>query len=103
MPELKLLHVALQDGFFNDTVAISINGREAASRSNVTTKTQIGLASAIDFQLPAGQVSLQVSVAGRPPSEPLTIELTQPVYVGVSVGTDGKIVYRRSQNAFRYA
>jgi hypothetical protein len=103
MAETKLLHVALQDGFFNDTVTICINGKELARRSNVTTKTQIGLASVVELQVPPGHASLQVCVAGRPPSATLTVDLTQPVHVGVSVGAGGEIVYTRSESPFRYA
>ena len=103
MPDTQLLHIALQDGFYNNTVKVFVDEEERASRSNVTSKTQIGLAGTVELQLLTGQHALQVSVVGRPTSEVLTIELTQPLYVGVSVSADGKIVYTRSESPFRYA
>ena len=103
MSRTELLHIALQDGFFQDEVTILVDGSELAKRSNVTTKTQIGLASTVEFRLSPGRIALDVRVAGRPPSETLVVELAQTVYVGVSVGADGKIAYKRSEQPFRYA
>ena len=103
MANTELLHIALQDGFFEDEVSVRVDGQELAKRSHVTTKPQIGLAASIDLRVAPGRVALDVSIAGRPPSDPLLVELTQPVYVGVSVGADGKIAYKRSEKPFRYA
>src|SRR3989442_1310537 len=103
MPDTQLLHIALQEGFFDDTVTILIDGKEVARRTNVTTKTQIGLAATVDLSLPPGPISLGISVRGRPPSEALPVELTGPTYVGVSIQTNGHIVSTRSDTPFRYA
>ena len=103
MSETTLLHVALQDCFFNDTVTISVDGKELARKSDLTTKTQIGLASIVDLQVQPGTRSPQVCVAVRPQSTTLTIDVSRPVYVGVSVGADGQVVYTRSEGPFRYA
>jgi hypothetical protein len=103
MPDTQRLHVALQDGFYQDSVQVTVDGKEVATRTDVTTKPQVGMAGVIDVSLPAGKVSLCVSVQGKQPSEALTIDLTQPVYIGVSIGSAGQIVYTQSEKPFRYA
>ena len=102
MPEAQRLHIALQDGFFHDSVQIFVDGKEVATRTDVTTKPQVGLAGVVELSLPPGKLTLRVAVQGKTPSEDLTIDLAQPVYLAVSIGTDGKIVFVHSEKPFRY-
>jgi hypothetical protein len=57
----------------------------------------------IELQVAPGQIALDVRVAGKSSSEPLMVEVIQPVYVGVSIDSGGTIVYTRSDQPFRYA
>ena len=45
------LHVALQDGFDNDTIEVRVNGQTVYERDGVTTMTQISLADAFDVDI----------------------------------------------------
>jgi hypothetical protein len=99
-PPLHKLHIALQEGFAGQPVAISVDGREIYRRDQVRTRTQIGLADSVETTHPPGVATVEVR-AGEAAAT-ITPTLTQDLYIGVSIGQDGRIAHRSSPQPFGY-
>jgi hypothetical protein len=99
---MALLHIALQEGFSNDSVEIQIDGKEVFRKTEIKTRNQIGFADSFDLNLPQGSVRLSISVPTRQASETITLLLEDPVYLGISLTREGKITYQISGEPFRY-
>lgn len=97
---MPLLHIALQEGFTNDSVSINIDGQEVYKKDAVRTRTQIGLADSVEVTRPAGDATIEIRARGA--TATLTPTLTQDLYVGVSIGPDGSITHRTSSQPFGY-
>lgn len=98
---MPLLHVAMQEGFSNDTVEIRVNGAEVFRKSGVSTRTQIGFADSVETEVDADAVDLTVALPQKALSKSLTFPLSEPTYVGVSVGAQG-IAFDVSMEPFGY-
>ncbi len=96
------LHVALQNGFLGEEVALSVNGEEVFRGKEVKTRVQIGLAEAIDIDVGSGQVTIETSIPARDISERLEIILSKPVFLGVSIDPEDGIRYLIQHRPFRY-
>ena len=99
---MALLHIDLQDGFFEDTVVVFVNGEEKYRKSSVKTKVQIGLAESFELDVTEGRVSVRVSMPLRNLSESVEIQVSTDVYFGVSLSTGGKLICYTSDQPFRY-
>ena len=96
------LHVALQDGFDNDTVEVRVDGLLVYQREAVTTMTQISLADAFDVEV-AGPVELEVSLPVRELSTVVSVpEQPGGAFVAVSLVGDA-LVHRLAEEPFGYA
>ena len=96
------LHVALQDGFDDDTVEVRVDGLLVFQREAVTTMTQISLAASFDVEV-AGPVELEVSLPGRDLSTLVSVpEQPGGAFVAVSVVGDS-LVHRLAEEPFGYA
>jgi hypothetical protein len=100
MPQLHTLHIALQEGFAGQPVAISVDGREIYRKDAVRTRMQIGLADSIETQHEPGIATVEVKAGSS--SATLTPTLTQDLYLGISIGQDGRITHRSSTQRFGY-
>jgi hypothetical protein len=98
---MVLLHVAFQDGFTGDTVIAQVNEEVVFRKENVKTRTQIGLADSFEMNVEKGPVSVQVHLPLRNLSETIVLQVSEAVYVGVSIYHD-RIDYRISDRRFRY-
>jgi hypothetical protein len=98
---MPTLHVALQEGFASDRVVITVNGAEAASRPDVTTRNQIGFAEAVEIDVPAGAAQVHVEVPTRGLSESAQVQVEGTTYVGVSIAA-GRLNLQPQREAFRY-
>ena len=98
---MATLHVALQDGFSNDTVSIKVNGREVFRRAGVSTRTQIGLAAAHEMSVDEGPVTVEVDLPARRLSSATTIAVTGDVSLGVSVDRQN-LKFVQSSQLFGY-
>jgi hypothetical protein len=94
--------VDLQDGFMDDTVAISAGGREVMRAEGVTTRFQIGMARSLQVAVPEGEVTLEVEVATKNTSAIVAIDTSKPVFVGVSLTTEGELEIRVQERLFGY-
>lgn len=98
---MPLLHVALQEGFSNDTVEIRVNGTELFRKSGVSTRLQIGFADSVETEVEADAVDLAVSLPQKSLSKSIVFPISDPTYVGVSVEAQG-IVFNVSMEPFGY-
>jgi hypothetical protein len=94
--------VDLQDGFKDDTVVISVEGRELLRDEAVNTRFQIGRAKSVTLQVPEGRTELIVEVPSRNLRGTATVDTTKPVFVGISLTTQGKLEIRVQEQPFGY-
>ena len=99
---MPLVHVALQEGFSDDTVSVWVNDTQVAQRTNVTTRNQIGFADAVEFEAPEGEQRLEVRIENRSSVEATSVRVQGDTYVGVNVARDGHVVFEVSDAPFRY-
>jgi len=59
------LSVKLRDGFNDDTVSITVNGKEVYRKSGVNTDLTISFADAVAVPVKNSPVTLEVAVEGR--------------------------------------
>ena len=78
------LSIELQDGFADDTVVVSVDGREAARREGVRTNLAISRADAIPLEVPDGPVTLGISVPSQRLGTQLEVEGDGVLYVKVN-------------------
>ena len=96
------LHIALHDGFKDDTVALRVNGEKVFEKSGVTTKLQISYADSCDVDVPAGNVKVEVNLPLKHVSSSTSLQVDAPAYLGIDITPDNAIDYRISQEPFRY-
>ncbi len=99
---MTIIRIALQDGFEDDTVVISVNGKEVFNQKKVKTKRQIGKAAACELKLDPGPADVEVSLPLKKLSETIALKVSDDVYLGISL-IDGRLEHRISAAPFRYA
>jgi hypothetical protein len=99
--DLTRLRVDLQEGFQNDTVVVEVDGSEVLCKGGLSTNWSVGLADAVETQVPRGVVNVKVSLPARGLSEMIALQVTQPTYLYVSI-VGGKIEARPSDVATQY-
>ena len=99
---MPLLHTAFQEGFSGDEVVLRVGGREVFRRSGVKTRTQIGLAATHELQVPAGPVSVEVSLPGRRLDLTVPLQIAQDTYLSISISPEGTIRHAVSHEPFGY-
>lgn len=99
---MTFLHIALQDGFKDDTVAIRINRKKVFEKSGVTTKLQISYADSFDVNVPEGKADVEVNLPLKHLSSSTSFQVEAPVYLGIDLTSENTIDYRISQEPFRY-
>ena len=82
------VHVTLGDGFDNDRVRVSANGREVFVRDGVRTQLAVGTADFFDLDLPAGPAEVEVSVDNRTLRQSFPLEVTDGLQVAVYLDGD---------------
>lgn len=99
---MALLHIALQEGFFDDSVIIRANQQEIFQHQAVKTRNQIGLAEWVEVNLPEGSITLEVSIPSRGVAQSIPLQLSGNLYLGISLTPEGKLDYQISNEAFGY-
>lgn len=102
VPLMTLLHVALQDGFDNDTVVVWCNSEEIYRKDDVSTRLQISRADAFEVDVPAGNVTVKVDVPSRDLSRAIPVDLSKSTYIGVSVTPEGELMHKLQGEPFGY-
>lgn len=96
-----VLHIALQDGFDDEPVAVLVDGEEVYRREDVRTDYRIGLADSFEIPLPAAPVTVTVRLPARSLTDAITLDAGATTYVGVSC-QDGTLLFRTSKQPFGY-
>ncbi|MCA1991950.1 MAG: hypothetical protein LDL41_07875 [Coleofasciculus sp. S288] len=99
---MALLTVDLQDGFAGDFVVIRVNEREVFRREGVKTRFQTGYADSFEVNVQEGSATVEVALPKKNVSKSITVQVSNPIYLGVSITPEGKISYRVSQEPFGY-
>lgn len=96
------LHIALQDGFTNDTVAITVNQRQVFAKSGVTTNRVIARADTVDTSVDGPSAAIRVEVSTREAVASLQVTLADTPFVAVNLSPDGGITLTPSRKPFGY-
>ena len=89
------LHVALRDGFHNDTVTIKVNGKEVYRKSGITTDLTISFADSVEVPVEGATARLEVTVeGGQRKSEEVRVAETPFIAVWI---LDGTMEFRKSK------
>jgi len=98
---MRIVHVALQEGFEHDTVVVRIAGREVYRGTDVTSQLPVGFADAVEVESASEALTVTVEVPNRNLSQSYGVEGDVPVYLGVYL-EEGKLRHRRSGEPFAY-
>jgi hypothetical protein len=94
---MATLRVDFQDGFQDDEVVVSVDGRERARRAGLTTKRVIGLAGNETIDVEPGKRTVLVSVPSRGFGTQIHVTVEEASYLGVSIMAGGIAVIVRDQ------
>jgi hypothetical protein len=97
---MTTLHIALQDGFAGDSVAISLDGREIYRKEGVRTDLRISRADGIDVETSA--TASQVEVQARSHSASTSLDPAKTPYLAVNLDASGQPQLRASATPFAY-
>ena len=99
---LSSLVLVFEDGFLNDAIAVSINGKQVCFKQKVTTKRVIGLATSVNINdIQEGIVTNDIQVPTRNISKHLSLDLSHTIYVAISIW-DSKLEHRISDEPLGY-
>ena len=99
---MAVLHLALQEGFTGDEVTVTVDGEQVLHRTEVATRTQIGLAERTDLTVEPGRHTVTVSARGASASIDVDVDVADTAYLGISLDRSGAIEHRVSREPFRY-
>ena len=91
---MKRLSIKLRDGFSNDTVTVTLNGKQVYSKAGVSTDLTISYADAVEVPVAESVVQLEVAVKGGQ-TETKEIRVQETPFVDVWI-SPGKMELRES-------
>lgn len=100
MPTLKL---SLEEGFEDDHVVVTADGKVVADESGVTTRYQISLARLLDLALTGDEGELVVSLPERGLEARLPLTSGPPSHLRVSVTRDGRGIDLSTEDPIGFA
>ena len=95
------LVIDLQEGFSNDSVLITVNGKEVYRQENVTTDYSVGLAGSIETNTTEDAVWLEVTIPSKHISNKTHINISSTPFVSAALAENG-IVFKYSTERFVY-
>jgi len=98
---MATLHVAMQEGFLDDTVSVHVGDREVLRREKVRTRLQTGYADSCEIEVPDGPVEVRVEVPSQRLASTFAVDVSGAAYLGVSI-VAGTIRLRSSREPFGY-
>lgn len=98
---MATVHVALQEGFDNDTVIIRINGQDVFHKSGVKTRLQIGYADSVEVPVQEDRANIEVRLPQKQLVKTTALAVAAKIYVGVSI-RGGEIDFHVSAEPFGY-
>ena len=94
------LHIALNDGFAGDQVAVRVDGREVYRKAGVKTDLRISRADAVDTEAADGGADVEIEARGK--VSRVRIDPKATPYLGVDLGPDGQPRFRQQAEPFAY-
>ncbi len=95
------LRIDLQEGFFDDDVAVLVNGRIVLDKEKVSTSLMLGLAATAETSVDDGENNIEVSVSSRGLRKNISVQVTDTVLLGISLRGDS-IQYILAEKPFEY-
>jgi hypothetical protein len=93
----------LQDGFIDDEVVVKLDGREIQRVTNVSTRSQIGLARSMDLVLPPTAVQLSIELPQMDLRTGVNVPAKRPLWIGASLNdTRDRLDVTVSERRFGY-
>ena len=99
---MTLLHIALQEGFVDDDVVIKVNRTKVYQKNMVKTRFQIGLADYVDLDISKKKATITVSLPSKDLSNSIQVDLSSPVYLGVSITMEHQVDFKVSSTPYGY-
>ncbi len=99
---MRTLHIHLQDGFQNDHVQITVNGREVFNESDVTTMLLLGFAAQLEVDVDRRDTIVEVAVSDRGLENSIELVVELETWLGLSLDAAG-ITTIVSDSPFTYA
>src|SRR5262249_13190925 len=96
---MSTLHIALQDGFAGDDVAIRVDGREVYRKGGVRTDLRISRADGLEVEAGA---RARVEVEARGLTAATDVEPQATPHLGISLTRDGRVQMKPSAEPFAY-
>ena len=101
-PMTHHLYLALQDGFNNDSVLITVNGKQRYHKSGITSNRVISLADSVDIPMESDTAVISVEVSSKQLIGTLTVQVTDTPYVAVNIQNGNRVEMILSKESFRY-
>lgn len=98
---MHTLHIALQDGFRQHSVVVTVDGRTIYDRQDVTTDLRISRADAVDTEVPQSVVRIDVTVQPGPITATREHDVQASPYLAISLD-GGQLRFTASNEVFRY-
>ena len=89
------LHIALRDGFRDDTLTIRVNGREVYRKSGVTTDLSISFAGSVDVPVSGDTARVEVALQ-RGPTGIEQVQVPETPFLEVRI-VDRTVEFRKSK------
>jgi hypothetical protein len=100
---MHALHIALQEGFAHDDIAVSLDGAQVYRGQDISTRQQIGLAAAFDVNADVGSHSIEVRLPRRNDLSHLqALSVSGDTWLGISLRPTGQFDIRVSASPFGY-
>ncbi|HEV3364215.1 MAG TPA: hypothetical protein VG795_08760 [Acidimicrobiia bacterium] len=96
------LHIALEEGFFDEEVVVRVGSHEAFRSETVRTRLQIGLATSFSVSVEDSPVTVEIELPRRGVHHRETVVVDGATWLGISL-ENGDVVVRRSPEPFGYA
>lgn len=87
---MRRVKLALEEGFLDDHVRVTVDGRELVDLEKLSTRVQVGLARMIEVDLEGDEGELTIELPDKGTRTAITLAGDAPAYVGVSVAEDGQ-------------
>lgn len=95
------ISIDLQEGFEDDTLVLYVNNQEMYRKEAVTTRLILGIADSIQFEIPQGQMILEVVLPKRKLSWKQELSASEPVFIGIAI-RESRLIPRISATPFTY-
>jgi hypothetical protein len=97
-----MLQLHLQEGFESERVVVSIDDIVHLDDPIVRTKMQIGLAKMVEIDTTKTSVLIRVELPARGRSGSISVRPQETPNVGVSVASDGRVLFSVQAEPFGY-